>query len=82
MFDRQVFENFNKMQKTKATKISGHCTTYNNVEEVWRFTLKNMEIKDEHFKESSDYCLLFSMNAKNNPVEPCQVENTRKGRTG
>ncbi len=57
------------MQKTKPTKISGHCTTYNNVEEVWRFTLKNMEIKAEHFKESSDYCLLFSMNAKNNPVE-------------
>ena len=70
------------MSKTKPTKISGHCTTYNNVEEVWRFTLRQMEIKDENFKENSDYCLLFSMSAKNNPVEQAPVENQRKGKGG
>ena len=71
-FDQQIFENFNTMKPhSKPAKITGHCSKYNNVEEIWRFTLEKMEIKDDqqNFKESSDLCLLFSMNAKNNPVE-------------
>ena len=58
-------------RQNKPAKITGLCTNYNNVDEIWRFTLEKMEIKDDqqNFKESSEFCLLFSMNAKNNPVE-------------
>ena len=71
-------------KQTKPAKITGHCSKYNNVEEIWRFTLERMEIKDDqqNFKESSDLCLLFSMNAKNNPVEAPPQENTSKNKGG
>jgi len=48
-FDMQIFENFSKLPRCKPTKISGDCITYNNVDEVWKFTLKKMVITADGF---------------------------------
>ena len=68
-FDQKVFEQFSEMQKIKPTTISGECINYNNVDEIWKFELKNMEIRDDSFRESSDRCNVVSMNAENNLIE-------------
>ena len=69
-FDAQVYESFLRMPRTKPTKLSGHSTGYNHLEEFWKFQVKNLEIKGEdNFHDSSENCTIFTMNAKNNPIE-------------
>lgn len=81
-FDVQVFEQFAQMPKTRPCKLTGSCPSYNNVDEVWKFNLKEMELKDDCFKDASDLCLVVSMNAKNNPIEAAPEEQTRNSRRG
>lgn len=76
-FDRQVFEQFKGMPRTRPAKLSGTSSIYNNVDEIWKFTLKNMEVKDDALREQSDLCLVVSMSARNNPIDPHIEEETR-----
>ena len=49
-FDDSVLEVFAKMPKPQRhTKIQGTSVIYNNVDEIWKFVLSNMDIKDENF---------------------------------
>jgi hypothetical protein len=62
-FDDSVLESFAKMPKPQRhTKIQGHSKVYNNVDDIWRFKLSNMDIKDENFgfQEGSERCLIIS----------------------
>ena len=70
------------MPRSRPAKISGQCNVYNNVDEVWKFTLKGVEIKDDSFKVDSNHCRIVSMNAKNNPIEPAPEEVVRNNRRG
>ncbi len=58
--------------------------SYNNVEDIWKFKLEKLEIRDDFFRESSNLCLLVARNATNNPVEdpPVQEEKTKRGGRG
>ena len=72
-FDDSMLEVFAKMPKpSRHTKILGTSVIYNNVDEIWKFVLSNMEIKDENFgfQEGSDRCLIVTQNGRNNPKEP------------
>ena len=74
------------MPKGKPTKLTGSNTLYNNVEETWVFKTKDVDIKgDDNFHVVSEYCNIYSVNARNNPIEPLEDEkpkksNKRKGR--
>jgi hypothetical protein len=70
------------MPRTRPTKLTGQCPSYNNVDEVWKFNLTEMELKDDSFRESSDLCLIVSMNARNNPIEAAPEETTGKNKRG
>ena len=61
-FDLAVLEKFAEFPKnTRATKISGHSDDYKNVEDIWRFKLDKLEIRDEYsFRETSDGCVIVS----------------------
>ncbi len=52
------------------------------MDEVWKFNLTQMELKDDSFRESSDLCLIVSMNARNNPIEAAPEEVARTSRKG
>lgn len=41
-----VLQKFAEMQDSK-TKIKGKCKCYNNVDDVWTFTIEGADIKDE-----------------------------------
>ena len=72
-FDDSVLDVFAKMPKpSRHTKIQGTSVIYNNVDEIWKFVLSNMDIKDENFgfQEGSDRCLIVTQNGKNNFKEP------------
>ncbi len=69
-FDLAVLEKFAEMPKNRTTKISGHSVDYKNVEDIWRFKLDKLEIKDDYFRESSDSCVLLSRTAATSTIEP------------
>jgi hypothetical protein len=64
-FDVTIFEQFAQMPRTRPTKLTGNCPSYNN-----------------SFRESSDLCLIVSMNARNNPIEAAPEEVTRNSKRG
>ena len=68
-YDLSILETFKDLQGNRNTKISGKSISYNNVEDIWRFKLDSLEIKDDFFKESSNLCNLVARSADNNPVE-------------
>ena len=57
-----MLEKFAEFPKnTRATKLSGHSDDYKNVEDIWRFKLDKLEIRDEYsFRELSDGCVIVS----------------------
>ena len=76
-----MLEAFAKMPKPQRhTKIQGTSIIYNNVDEIWKFVLSNMDIKDENFgfQEGSDRCLIVTQNGKNNPKEPLPESDAPK----
>ena len=64
----------------KPSKISGTSISYNHVDDIWKFHLKNLEIKDDHFKQDSDSCLLVSLDGNKNPIEPVPEDSKQKGK--
>ena len=50
-FDVSVLETFKDLQVSRNTKFSGKSLSYNNVEDIWRFKVNSLEIKDDFFKE-------------------------------
>ena len=78
-FDREMFVNFKNLPKVRPAKISGFCH-YQNVEDIWKFEIKDLEIKDEHFKKDSDLCKLVAVSAKNNPIEEAPKEVQKRAR--
>ena len=49
-FDLIVVEKFKELEENSnntRTKIKGHCNCYNNVDDVWKFTVKDADVKDE-----------------------------------
>ena len=69
-FDYAILEKFSEMPKTRTTKLSGHSVDYKNVEDIWRFKLDKLEIKDDFFREQSDACVLLARTTAANPIEP------------
>ena len=69
-FDIAVLEKFADLPKNRTTKLSGHSVDYKNVEDIWRFKLDKLEIKDDFFREQVDSCVLLSRTAATNTVEP------------
>ena len=67
-FDYTMLEKFSELPNTR-TKLSGRSVDYKNVEDIWRFKLDKLEVKDEYFRETSDACLLLSRSATQNPIE-------------
>ena len=76
--DNQIVEMFKTVQKNnKPVKISGF-TTYRfredpqTLEEFNDFFVKNMQVSapEENFQDMSDHCLIKTICAKNNRVEP------------
>ena len=67
-----MLEKFAEFPKnTRSTKLSGHSDDYKNVEDIWRFKLDKLEIRDEYaFRETSDGCVIVSQTAANNTKEP------------
>ena len=82
-FDRHVQENFRDMDKPlKPIKITGEQTTYNFVEECYRFKPKSFELKgEEGLLERADICNIISTNARCNRVEPPPADTPRGGRS-
>ncbi len=63
-FDLAVFEKFADLPvQQKPTKISAKSQSYNNVEDIWKFKLENVEIRDDLFRECSTLCRLAAINA-------------------
>ena len=70
-FDLAVLEKFSELKSTRPTKLSGHSDDYKNVEDIWRFKLDKLEIRDDYtFRENSDGCVIVSQTSSNNPKEP------------
>ena len=69
-FDYAVLEKFSELPKNRTTKLSGHSVDYKNVEDIWRFKLDKLEIRDDFFRELSDSCVLLSRTAAANTIEP------------
>jgi hypothetical protein len=70
------------MPRSRPTKLTAQCPSYNNVDEVWKFDLTEMKLKDDSFRESSDLCHIVSINARNNPIEAAPEEVTSKSKRG
>eukprot|EP00352_Strombidinopsis_acuminata_P000781 CAMPEP_0176345466 /NCGR_PEP_ID=MMETSP0126-20121128/5473_1 /TAXON_ID=141414 ORGANISM="Strombidinopsis acuminatum, Strain SPMC142" /NCGR_SAMPLE_ID=MMETSP0126 /ASSEMBLY_ACC=CAM_ASM_000229 /LENGTH=76 /DNA_ID=CAMNT_0017692445 /DNA_START=261 /DNA_END=491 /DNA_ORIENTATION=+ len=64
--------------------MSGECEFYNNVDDVWRFNVRKLEIKGESFKLASPHCQVISLDGSNNPVEgqtqQRQIRRAKKGK--
>ena len=64
--------------------MSGECEYYNNVDDVWRFNVRKLEVKGESFKLASPHCLVISLDGSNNPVEgqtqQRQIRRAKKGK--
>ena len=82
--DQSIVEQFKYLQKTKPIKIEGF-TTYRfredprSLEEKNDFFVQDMYIKatDEDFVAHSDNCLIKTIGAKNNTVEPISADRPR-----
>lgn len=48
------------------------------MDDIWKFTLEEMEVRDDTFKEQSDRCNVVSMNAENNPIDMPQKKPEKK----
>ena len=80
-FDVSILETFKDLQTSRNTKISGKSLSYNNVEDIWRFKVNSLEIKDDFFKESSNLCNLVARNAENNPIEKTALRDEGRKRS-
>ena len=82
MYDREILENFYRMPKPqKPIKVSGSGSIYNEVEEFFRLNTKDFELKGEDgLHERVDNCIINSINAQTNPVEPTPKETPRGGK--
>ena len=66
-FDLAVKKKFDELPQTGAsikTKLQGECKDYNNCDDVWKFALKECEIKGESMHERSSNLLIVTMPAK------------------
>ena len=83
-FDSTVLEKFAEIPVQRTTKLSGASVDYKNVEDIWRFKVNSLEIKDDFFKESSNLCNLVARNAENNPIEkmPLRDEGRKRSNRG
>ena len=82
--DQQIVEQFKNLQRIRPIKITGFCTYRfredpRTLEEKNDFFVKDMQIQatDEDFHEVSDNCLIKTIGAKNNTVEPLKEERSR-----
>ena len=84
-FDLIVLEKFAELPESK-TKIKGRCDRYNNVDDVWTFTIERAEIKDESamhpIKETSQLMKIVSNTCSQNPIENRQAESLTKKKQG
>ena len=80
-FDRTVLEKFKDMPESK-TKIKGKCKCYNNVDDVWTFTIEHADIKDDsaskQFQEKSQLMKIVTNSCSQNPVEPKQADSLQR----
>ena len=58
--------------------MSAVCTNYNNVDDVWRFQLKELSIKGVDIKCKSDKCRLLAFDAVNNPFDKFERQGPAK----
>ena len=74
-YDREILESFHRMPKPqKPIKVSGSGSIYNEVEEFFRLNTKDFELKGEDgLHERVDNCIINSINAQTNPIEPCPL---------
>ena len=49
-FDHTMLEKFAELPASR-TKFSGTSVDYKNVEDIWRFQLRKVEIKDDYLSE-------------------------------
>ena len=66
----------------KAAKLKAYSSCYRNVDEVWMFTVKDADIKDETgrfpLSEKSKLMKIVAYSSKENPIEPKEVETGKK----
>ena len=53
-FDLQMYQKFSEIPlPQRPAKITGESISYNNYEDIWKFKMKNVEIRDESLREQS-----------------------------
>ena len=80
-FDRVIVEKFRDIPNEAKAKIKGTSKCYNNVDDVWKFTIEDVEIKEEGTKPLNEHSKLMQVvaySSSENPVEPRQTENLRR----
>ena len=74
-----MYEKFSDLQPPqRPTKISGHSQSYNNFEDIWRFKMDIVEIRDESIRSASNLCRMVARSAATNPIEEPPKEEAKK----
>lgn len=87
-FDRVVSEKFRELPATQSSalkvKLHGHCKSYNNCDDVWKFMLNQCEIKGDLVHVTSDSCNIIAMEAatKENEVRKEAPKKPKGGNGG
>ena len=70
------------MGETKPAKLKAYSSCYRNVDEVWMFTVKDADIKDDNgripLSEKSKLLNIVAYSSKENPIEPKEVDTGKK----
>ena len=88
VYDQIVYQKFQQLLPNNANskvRLVGSCSSYNNCDDIWRFTLKKCEIKSSDggtIHEISTHCNIVAMNGQNKEEiqrKEASKKNAKKG---
>jgi hypothetical protein len=68
-FDSVIGKKLKQKEEDHKSILTAKCTSYNNVDDVWRFNLKELTIRGVQVRVNSDKCRLIAIDAEKNPFD-------------